>query len=369
MKPLTVKVVGLLALLGVIALCVAVNAPRIEAKLRARAMETASRLDAAWAGVEIDGRDILVRGVPPDDDGGELLAALRGIDGVRSVRLEAAAAPVAPSPEPRFVAARAAPDGPIVLQGMVPPAAAAERLAEAPELAAFDIDASGLQSGQVHLKGAPELMTSAVAALADLDSGRIEIGPDRIVVSGQLSSAEAEEVIRARFGPFLGLGYELVMAVGQVEPEPASVGAGEAETSGAGEAVEAEAPAVLGQCQAQVDAALAASGNVRFANGSARLHGDSIALLEKLAGMLRGCPGSVVTIVGHTDDRGPADANQRLSEARAVAVGDFLVARGIDATRIRTRGAGESEPVADNATAEGRARNRRIDIILEEKDQ
>jgi OOP family OmpA-OmpF porin len=88
-----------------------------------------------------------------------------------------------------------------------------------------------------------------------------------------------------------------------------------------------------------------------------------------LAKTLTACPGAVLTITGHTDARGDADANQRLSEARAVAVGQFLIANGVAPSRISTRGVGEAEPIADNNTAAGRARNRRIEMTLEEMEQ
>ena len=69
-----------------------------------------------------------------------------------------------------------------------------------------------------------------------------------------------------------------------------------------------------------------------------------------------------ITIVGHTDGVGPAEYNQGLSERRAQAAADHLISRGIDADRVTVRGEGESNPIADNGSAEGRARNRRIEV-------
>lgn len=69
-----------------------------------------------------------------------------------------------------------------------------------------------------------------------------------------------------------------------------------------------------------------------------------------------------INIVGHTDDRGSEQYNQGLSERRANAVRDYLRARGISGSRMTTSGQGESNPVASNDTADGRARNRRVDI-------
>jgi OOP family OmpA-OmpF porin len=70
----------------------------------------------------------------------------------------------------------------------------------------------------------------------------------------------------------------------------------------------------------------------------------------------------MVIATGHTDSVGTDAYNQRLSERRAAAVKDYLVSKGIPASKITTIGKGESQPVATNKTAEGRQKNRRVDI-------
>ena len=75
--------------------------------------------------------------------------------------------------------------------------------------------------------------------------------------------------------------------------------------------------------------------------------------------------GRSITIIGHTDSAGSDAANQKLSEARAEAVRTYLVSQGIPADHVKSEGAGESQPVADNKTPEGRANNRRVEIILQ----
>lgn len=88
--------------------------------------------------------------------------------------------------------------------------------------------------------------------------------------------------------------------------------------------------------------------------------------LDALVDRLKGVNVEVVIAVGHTDSVGTDAYNQRLSLARANSVKTYLVGKGVDAKRIRTEGRGESQPVADNATAEGRAKNRRVDIEVVE---
>lgn len=73
-------------------------------------------------------------------------------------------------------------------------------------------------------------------------------------------------------------------------------------------------------------------------------------------------PRAKFAVVGHTDSRGADAYNQVLSEQRAAAVRDWLVANGVDASRLTVVGMGENEPVANNETAEGRAKNRRVEL-------
>ena len=70
-------------------------------------------------------------------------------------------------------------------------------------------------------------------------------------------------------------------------------------------------------------------------------------------------------VEGHTDSRGSESYNQGLSQRRADAVRDYLVKRGYPADRIQSRGKGEGSPIANNASPEGRANNRRVEIIIE----
>ncbi|HEY0823960.1 MAG TPA: OmpA family protein, partial [Ramlibacter sp.] len=86
------------------------------------------------------------------------------------------------------------------------------------------------------------------------------------------------------------------------------------------------------------------------------------AKLDDLVGKIQGINLEVIIAVGHTDAVGNDSYNQRLSVRRAEAVKAYLVSKGIERNRVYTEGKGEKQPVADNKTAEGRAKNRRVEI-------
>ncbi|GAA3931248.1 OmpA family protein [Luteimonas lutimaris] len=99
---------------------------------------------------------------------------------------------------------------------------------------------------------------------------------------------------------------------------------------------------------------------IEFESGSARLTDVGRAILDEMAGKMRGMGDARVQVIGHTDNVGQRQANIALSQARAEAVRAYLVGKGIARENLSVLGKGPDEPVADNATADGRARNRRI---------
>jgi outer membrane protein OmpA-like peptidoglycan-associated protein len=110
------------------------------------------------------------------------------------------------------------------------------------------------------------------------------------------------------------------------------------------------------------------SGSVLFTSGSATLLAGAQAKLNDVADALtKQDPESKMVVEGYTDSQGSAASNQDLSQRRAQSVRDYLVSRGIAADRITGQGFGPGRPVADNASAEGRANNRRVEIVVSQK--
>lgn len=106
-----------------------------------------------------------------------------------------------------------------------------------------------------------------------------------------------------------------------------------------------------------------------FDTNSAKLKGASIQKLDEVVEFSNKYKDAQLDVTGHTDSRGTKEYNQGLSERRAASVKAYLVKKGVDGSRITTKGYGFEQPVADNKTAEGRAQNRRVEIrsVLKEE--
>jgi outer membrane protein OmpA-like peptidoglycan-associated protein len=103
--------------------------------------------------------------------------------------------------------------------------------------------------------------------------------------------------------------------------------------------------------------------NILFDTGKATITAESQAPLKVVVELLKNDAALKLEIQGHTDNVGPKAANLKLSKDRADAVKAFLVAGGIDAARLTTAGLGDTQPTADNATEDGRAKNRRVVLV------
>jgi len=103
-------------------------------------------------------------------------------------------------------------------------------------------------------------------------------------------------------------------------------------------------------------------GGVTFEPGTADLTDASMKSLDKVVQLLKEHPEVRMEVAGYTDNIGDAARNLKVSEARARRVLNYLVSKGIDPARLVAKGYGEADPVADNATPAGRARNRRVEL-------
>ena len=135
-----------------------------------------------------------------------------------------------------------------------------------------------------------------------------------------------------------------------------------------------DANAVRERLRAQLNSVLATSESARglivnmsdvlFDTGRYTLKTNTQISLAKVAGILQAYPGLKLQVEGYTDSVGSDQYNQKLSENRADAVRDFLVTQGVQADNISATGYGKAKPVADNATAQGRSQNRRVNLVV-----
>ena len=203
-------------------------------------------------------------------------------------------------------------------------------------------------------------LEALLVPLAGLEEPAVTVDADRLFVAGSAPDVTSRDAVLdavARLFPDHALEDRLTLggaAAGAVRraPDPATP------------LREDEADGDAGARREALSAAFLAlpDRNVLFESGTADFAADSEAKLERIARLLDEHPGVRVEIEGHTDALGPARDNLALSQRRANAVRDALVAAGVERGRLVAYGYGEGVPIAENATPEGRARNRRIEF-------
>ncbi|GEM_PF-1233398 len=199
------------------------------------------------------------------------------------------------------------------------------------------------------MKAAPSLITSAAR---DVQNARIEIDKDAVRVSGNVTSQKVKnKVLRHVAGASRGLKVQDGLIVGKgavvaAAPAPAAPAAPVKAPAGTVEALDQKLTGKIS----------------RFNFNAAVMTPQGIKILDEVAVIINGIPGVPVEISGHTCSMGPADYNLSLGKRRADAARRYLIEKGVRAERLTTISYGETRPVADNATREGRQINRRTEF-------
>lgn len=194
--------------------------------------------------------------------------------------------------------------------------------------------------------GWPIRVLAGLQALAELEEGSLLVRQDTVEISGVTGSQNARGRISQILSGKLGQGQTFKVAVRYDEAlDPLA------------------ALPTPEECMTALQTVVS-SQKITFPPGSAEIDGPTAQLMTRIADSLQKCPALPVEIAGHTDSQGSEDGNRALSQARAEAVLLALQGRRVDVTEMRAMGYGESRPIADNGTEEGREANRRIEFTL-----
>lgn len=302
----------------------------------------------------------------------------------------------APRVESYAFSLRRQPNGNVLLSGFVPRPELEQRLL----LAVGARASSTLRFGSGEPLNFEASIDKVLPLFALLKEGEIKLDSGAWFFSGTPLTAADAESIRATFArdPLSEAGWGLALAapapsapavpeqtqVASTAPEPVVTEEAPAEPASAEEVAQPEpveppvveaapqaqvapassgSPETLEQCRTTL-AALSAQNGILFRSGAAVLAEGTEAILASIADAINHCPGAAIDVAGHTDSDGEAAANLALSVARAEAVITALIGLGVGPERLYAIGYGESQPVADNATAAGKAQNRRIVVSV-----
>ena len=216
----------------------------------------------------------------------------------------------------------------------------------------FEAVSAALETGASVETGWNAKVLSGLEALSHLHQGRVVVRDDRADVQGISIEETAEEQARTA----------LLVAF-----EPADIDVG---VTFDAELKRVEAAPDARVCEKQL-AGIMRDNNIVFAPNSADISNESELLLDKIASIIMSCARAKFEIGGHTDSQGREEMNLGLSQSRADAVLDALLARDVLLDHMVAKGYGETEPIATNETEEGRARNRRIafKLVVEETEE
>lgn len=194
---------------------------------------------------------------------------------------------------------------------------------------------SQLQVGSGNPAGWEPLTNVLIEILPVFEQATIDLVDKNLDMSGKINTTSQQKQLMALLAPYREQGYNLSINI-------------------------VAADAIAMRCQQQFDVLLKQT--IAFSSGNNKINSSSFTLLGNLADTAMFCPKELITIEGHTDNRGDTTRNQQLSQQRAQAVAEWLIKAGVDEKRLRTVGYGSEKPVADNETEAGRARNRRIEF-------
>ena len=406
MKKLLILILALIALaaLGWFAIY-KLKAPAIETDIKKRSQEALSSNSLDWATVSVDGRDITLGGSAPTEQLKQYALETANVYGVRQLsdNIEVSGVEVVQAPEAEPVVEEPATKEAPVAEQKAETDVAKDTIADV-AVAEVDIKANAIpyrmnivrddvgvyifdgvvpnpeykQAVDSHLisMGADPVKArwqvdvsseappanwqqntmKSLSALQLLQEGSVSLEGGKALVKGiapsQDASDQAELFAQSLAGDFASTDVAFDVA----SPKPV--------------AQKTEAVAMVGSskyaekfCQTEFNGLLKQE-KILFQSGSTQVEKTSLLLLDKVAQVAGRCPDHQIQVHGYTDSNGAAAANKMLSKSRAEAVTGLLAGLGIAEKRLLAIGHGEAKPIASNKTEKGRAKNRRIELIV-----
>jgi OOP family OmpA-OmpF porin len=195
--------------------------------------------------------------------------------------------------------------------------------------------------------GAPDDFLDAVStslqAVARLGSGSAEIVDNEVKIAGSAYYPSAADEVASSTEDALPKGFKATMnIVTRQDGQPV--------------------PPV--RCRDLLQDALQ-RGRIEFVANKAEITGDSFGLLDRVAATIARCPDTRIEVAAHTDSAGSTSKNRDLTQSRAEAIVDYLVDAGVKRERLTAIGYGETKPIADNGTSDGKVANRRVEFTVE----
>ncbi len=358
------------------------SAASAERRLEESAREALGDDAAAWASVTMDGQKAILSGEAPDDEArADLIARIAAAQGggglvsggVTAVDAGALTVVEAPPTADPFLFIAEYENSVLAFSGHAPDQETRDEIFRLAHNLFPDTEISG---GLEIARGAPASPESwgiaaetSLRALYYLRHGAVSAENERFSVMG-----EAEDTVRAGAARMLmtalpeGLAGEAEIFVDeetpvQADPAPRADAPAPASSMAAQDNAPAASAAPAVDCLAPLRNAVSVL-NIRYSSADSGLDDNEKRRLREVATLLSACPGARLRITGHTDSLGSAPGNLLLSRERARIVGEFLVSAGAAPSAVAADGAGESEPLANNATEEGRERNRRIEFEI-----
>lgn len=327
--------IGALLLCVLFLLALPFFAKQIPAALESNAKQHFQQQGLAWVRLDIQGRDLTLSGNAPNPPAyQQALQTAQSVPGVRHITDNMTPRVISP-----YTLNIDWNNQQLLVEGFLPDEASYQTIGK--QVAALYGNAQTLGKLQLaagNPAGWNALLETLFTQVKQLELAHIDITDQHVYVSGKTPTLTLREQFNQALAPFKQQGY--IMDVHIVAGDNAAQ-----------------------VCQQTFNELLQTP--ILFDSGDTRIHPDSQPLLNKLAETAMLCPNAQITVAGHTDNEGSNTTNMKLSEQRARTVASWLFQQGIDTKRIKAVGYGVKHPVADNATEQGRAKNRRIEFVVQ----